>query len=646
MELNKLNSDDYTFLRMTKDIDNDEYREVKGDIISFTRDYLKANVYSSIYYDEISEILDIVPKKDVKETDILPTQINESMTIREDRVIDIRLMPNRRYVLNDWLINHLTNDDTFYDFEAGTIKITDANKRNIDKYCEKTEKEDGSYSYIKTGDYHTVKLKLTFKKGETLDFTNPGVMSLLYDPNTIELLASSEVVLGSEKEECFKNEYQNTFFALDGHICASESLYRYFRINDDINTEYYSDLGTYSPTVALNDESGNIRVVYLEENSYSEKQFKRIDINALKKVATEIPLKEAKKIHANLLKRRKKEYEKRMSEFRKKEEKHAKQLERAYKKNKDNAEIFPGTCGEFVQTFKDPYNDSLNKKYTLEEIKEFYTKLKDINEEILKYMYFYGGTIPYVLTDVETSREFGDVDIFVPIEAMRYVREEIMRQPSFENIFDSIDVTSRVNLTTRISTNKEEDTTGLGVLYALMNPNADNETLNELFNNRPNRCLQDFGLKAKLFGVNISIFPIYQYNKDLMAKSFNITDIYEYLLAVRVMNNMEIKDFAKNVKICGNSLNILPIEYVIISKESAIDQGYEKRSTKDKEDLEFIEEHKSELGIDEELKSKLKDNYPDYSISKAYFVGSEEVETISGEKYKDLMLLNKGKWLS
>lgn len=645
MELNKLNSDDYIFLRLTKDIDNDEYREVKGDVISFTRDYLKANVYSSVYYDGISEILDIVRKQDTKETDILPTQNNESMTVTEDKVIDIRLMPNRRYVLNDWLINHLTNDDEFYDFDEGTIKITDANMRNIDKYCKKTRKEDGAYSYITTGD-HTVRLKLTFQKGETLDFTDPGVMSLLYDPNTIELLASSEVVLGSDKEECFKNEYQNTFFALNGHICASEAMYRYFRINADINTEYFGDLGTYSPSVALKDNSGNFRIVYLEENCYSEKQFKREDIKALKKVATEIPLKEAKKIHANVLKRHKQDYEKSMREFRKKEEKHAKKLEKAYEKSKGNAEIFPGTCGDFVHTFKDPYTDTGNKKYTLDEIKTFYTKLKDINEEILKYMYFYGGTIPYMLLDANTTREFGDVDIFVPIEAVRYVREEIMRQPSFENIFDSIDVTSRVNLTANIPTNKEEDTTGLGVLYALMNPNADDETLNELFNNRPNRCLQDFGLKAKLFGVNISIFPIYQYNQDLMAKSFNITDVYEYLLAVRVMNNMEIKDFAKNVKICGNNLNILPIEYVIISKESAIEQGYEKRMTKDKEDLEFIDEHKEELGIDEELKSKLKENYPDYSISKAYFVGPSEVETISGEKYKDLMLLNKGGWLS
>lgn len=645
MELNKLNSDDYIFLRLTKDIDNAEYREVKGDVISFTRDYLEANVYSSVYYDGISEILDIVRKQDTKETDILPTQNNESMTVTEDKVIDIRLMPNRRYVLNDWLINHLTNDDEFYDFDEGTIKITDANMRNIDKYCKKTRKEDGAYSYITTGD-HTVRLKLTFQKGEALDFTDPGVMSLLYDPNTIELLASSEVILGSDKEECFKNEYQNTFFALDGHICASEAMYRYFRINAGINTEYFGDLGTYSPLVALKDKSGNFRVVYLEENCYSEKQFKREDIKALKKVATEIPLKEAKKLHANVLKRHKQDYEKSMREFRKKEEKHAKKLEKAYEKSKGNAEIFPGTCGDFVHTFKDSYTDTRNKKYTLDEIKTFYTKLKDINEEILKYMYFYGGTIPYMLLDANTTREFGDVDIFVPIEAMRYVREEIMRQPSFENIFDSIDVTSRVNLTASIPANKEEDTTGLGVLYALMNPNADDETLNELFNNRPNCCLQDFGLKAKLFGVNISIFPIYQYNQDLMAKSFNITDVYEYLLAVRVMNNMEIKDFAKNVKICGNNLNILPIEYVIISKESAIEQGYEKRMTKDKEDLEFIDEHKEELGIDEELKSKLKENYPDYSISKAYFAGPSKVETISGEKYKDLMLLNKGGWLS
>ncbi|MDE6141045.1 MAG: hypothetical protein K2G03_00435, partial [Bacilli bacterium] len=372
------------------------------------------------------------------------------------------------------------------------------------------------------------------------------------------------------------------------------------------------------------------------------------DIIALSKVAKEIPLEEAKKIHEERLKREEEAFQKEMKEFHEREEKHARELESAYEEKKDDVKIFPGAGGEFAQNYEPSLNHNdkeKNKKYTLAEIKEFYSKLKDINQSILDYMYFYGGTIPYLLTDANTSREFGDVDIFVPIEAMRYVREELQRQPSFEVDFDSIDVTSRVSLTSRIPGEEKDDTLGLAVLGALMGI-CDDETLDNMFNNRPKGTLQDFGLKGKLFGIKISIFPIYQYGGDLMAKSFNITDMYEYLLAVRVMNNTEVKGFAKNVQICGNNLHILPIEYVIISKESAIDHDFKKRIEKDKEDLAYIGEHHDELAIDDELKEKLKENYPDYSIAMAYFVGPKGVEKIGGEKYKDLMLMNSGGWLS
>lgn len=646
MELNGLNSDDYIYLRLNEDIENDAYKEDKGNTIGFTRHYLERAIYSSIYYQGIDDILEITRKDEIKDTDILPTQVNESMVVKEDAVVDIRLFPNRSYVLNDWLISHLTNDSTIYDFNDGNIKITDFNMRHIEKECSKALPQNAKYPMITTGD-DEVRLKITFKEGESLDFTNPGVMSLLYDPNEIALLASSEALLGEEKEECFKQDFQNTFFANNGHICSSEELFRYYRINGDLNIQYFSDLGTYSPTVVEKDENGNYLVIYLNLDSYDDKQFKREDIVALNKVATEIPLEEAKQIHEARLIREKHEYDEMMHEFHEKEEQHEQELTEAYENNKDNSEIFPGAGGHFVQTFKDPYQEKKEpKRYTLAEIKEFFNKLKDINKNVLDYMYFYGGTIPYMLTNADTSRDFGDVDIFVPIEAMRSVREELQHQPSFEVDFDSINVTSRVNLTSRIPTEEKEDTTGLGILFALMNPNADDETLNELFNHNSNRCLQDFGLKGKLFGVNISIFPIYQYNNDLMAKSFNITDMYEYLLAVRVMNNTEVKDFAKNVQICGNNINILPMEYVIISKESAIEQGYQKRAEKDKEDLAYIQKHKEELAIDDEYKEQLREKYPDYSIAMAYFVGPREVEKISGEKYKDLMLLNQGKWLS
>jgi len=48
---------------------------------------------------------------------------------------------------------------------------------------------------------------------------------------------------------------------------------------------------------------------------------------------------------------------------------------------------------------------------------------------------------------------------------------------------------------------------------------------------------------------NISVFPIYNYENNLMAKSFNIRDMYQFLLGVRVMNNTKLGDFARSVNL-------------------------------------------------------------------------------------------------
>lgn len=158
---------------------------------------------------------------------------------------------------------------------------------------------------------------------------------------------------------------------------------------------------------------------------------------------------------------------------------------------------------------------------------------------------------------------------------------------------------------------------------------------------------QDFGFKGSLFGINISVFPIYDYKNNLMAKSFNIRDMYQFLLGVRVMNNTKLGDFARSVNLFDTDVNILPLEYTIISKESAINEGYIKRTDKDALDLAYIEEHKKELGISDSVIARLRSNYPDYSVSVAYaLLENGTVETVSGEAYRKLILKDNGRVIS
>jgi predicted nucleotidyltransferase len=127
-----------------------------------------------------------------------------------------------------------------------------------------------------------------------------------------------------------------------------------------------------------------------------------------------------------------------------------------------------------------------------------------------------------------------------------------------------------------------------------------------------------------------------------MAKSFSVNELYKFLLGVKVLDNSKISDFVKNVKIYDSMVKILPLEYTLVSKQSAINGNYENRLSKDYIDLAYIIQHKEELGISNEVIEQITNNYPDYSISIAYKVNNGHVDTMNGEDYKQYVLINKG----
>lgn len=348
-----------------------------------------------------------------------------------------------------------------------------------------------------------------------------------------------------------------------------------------------------------------------------------------------------------------------MAAWRKKQQKEQEELEVLYEGKKNDATIFPGVNGNFIHTMP-PTSLLTNQNVSIEEVREFYKRLKEINSAILQGMYFYGGTLPYVLTNAKDCRSFGDVDIFVPVSMMSYLREELRKQPTFRIFHDSKDYTESYHLTSRVYKKKiakrdpiEEASQFLSLIT---NPDINNTVGSDgknvfesfLDSSRPYyQVPQDFGFKGSLFGINISVFPIYDYENNLMAKSFNIRDMYQFLLGVRIMNNTKLNDFVRSVNVFDTDVNILPLEYTIVSKESAIKEGYIKRTDKDAIDLAYIEEHKKELGISDEVIARLKANYPDYSISVAYALEENgTVETVSGETYRKLILKDNGRVIS
>ena len=245
--------------------------------------------------------------------------------------------------------------------------------------------------------------------------------------------------------------------------------------------------------------------------------------------------------------------------------------------------------------------------------------------------------------------------MFVPTECMEALRKEFQKQSSFEMICDSKPLAEECVLSTRIPKGEdfvERELTEDCLESSNYDRGHDDEYIDAegFVHNQRNvkeekelpyyRKVQDFGFKANLFGVNISVFPIYEYNNDIMAKSFNINDMYNILLGVRVINNTALDDFVREIHLYDSTFKVLPLEFTLVSKQSALDGKYINRSDKDKKDIEYILEHKDELGISDEKLEQIKSNYPDYSISIAYKVDGKYTTTMGGETYKKLVLTN------
>ena len=326
------------------------------------------------------------------------------------------------------------------------------------------------------------------------------------------------------------------------------------------------------------------------------------------------------------LKKQQEDYKHRIEENRRK-------AEQRYWENRDNPAYFPGACGEFKQVITDRnYNPIVEELYDYHTVKKFYELLINsgkISKHLLEKILLYGGTVPYLLANAkEAPRKFGDIDIFIPIQHMDEFREALKYKNYFKMLYDSKSLTQSIPLTACRDTYK-------------------------LQKSRP--VYQDYGFKGKLFGMNISVFPIYQWEKkpyhsnektfDILSKNFRIgknpTD-NKFLLNTTIINNTDINSFKKIVELYGGTIGIVPIEYTIASKESAIIRGYKKREDKDMIDLSFIEENRKILNIDENLVEHYKNNMPDNGIQLVYRIKkNNETDIMDPLRYRNFVTQNR-----
>lgn len=234
------------------------------------------------------------------------------------------------------------------------------------------------------------------------------------------------------------------------------------------------------------------------------------------------------------------------------------------------------------------------KKYTFHEIKEFYNKIALFPAEILEQIKFYGGTIAYIMAQVEsTDREFGDVDLLVPADKMSLLRKY------FENI-DSFLI------------------------------QLDGKKIAEDYNIVATDGIQDFGFKGSLFGVRLSVHPISKTKEGLIvSKWVKINNGKLDLVAdVVMLENTDLSEMFSKVD-CGiGTLNVVRPELTIAWKKR-------RMALHDQQDIKFMYENEEIFGVKEENINMFSSRMPSYDVNKAYRITSSGVKELDKGKYEE-----------
>lgn len=652
--------EDYIYLRYLED-DKDANKK-KGNIVRYKKDWLierlKGRRFNTCFN---SDSLSWEENPDADENEVEFNKIYKSITVSDNWRGEVYLWKDDYLYLDEWLFSHMST------YDADLVK-------GLKKEILPNLKGDNKMVMLKEGCPNVdARIKMCFEKGEIIDFSNPSVVALFYNPYFFKILAKTEVIVGENKEKLFQDDFSNAINveAVDDYALDITKEHHYFKMKDNIKVKTDDEVTKLLGMSYLNDikinlvrnEQGFITHICTVTNNYdsSDREMEQIILKIANRISSDEAMEIHKKACLDYVERQNAEQAKFMEEYKRKQKK----FDDIYQTKKNNPEIFPGVNGDFVHIDKDSIT---KKKHTLKQIQEFYQNLKTLDPEIVKHICFYGGTIPYILNNASESRDFGDIDMFVPTEYMEKLRAEFAKQESFEILCDSKPYAEACMLTTRIAKdstelalkNQQVDTlssVASSLFDSLMNFMTPSEykkdyvDANGIVHNPLSvhkeeqlsyyRKIQDFGFKAKLFGINISVFPIYEYKNNLIAKSFNINEMYRFLLGVKVLNNTKLAEFIQQVNVYGSIFNVLPLEYTLASKQSAVEGNYAFRYEKDKEDIKYILSHKDELGISDEKLQEILKNYPDYSISIAYEINGNQVTTMDGEAYKKRVLTNR-----
>lgn len=234
------------------------------------------------------------------------------------------------------------------------------------------------------------------------------------------------------------------------------------------------------------------------------------------------------------------------------------------------------------------------KNHTFNEIKLFYDKISLFPQEILDSIIFYGGTILYVAAETtNVDRGFGDLDILVPADKLREVREYL------------------------------ENTEELVIQY-------DGKKVVEKYNINSKDKIQDFGFKGILYGIKLSVHPISQNDRNEIITKWIKTkdDDIDLIANCTMLNNSNLEEILTRISYNDKELTIIKPE---------INIGWKMRRMEghDEQDIKFVLDHKEKLNIDESQIEYFRNKMPDYDVSIAYKIVNNKIKELGKGLYDD-----------
>lgn len=234
------------------------------------------------------------------------------------------------------------------------------------------------------------------------------------------------------------------------------------------------------------------------------------------------------------------------------------------------------------------------KNHTFKEIKLFYDKISQLPQEILDYIIFYGGTILYVAAETtNVDRGFGDLDILVPADKLREVREYLESTEELVIQYDGKKVVEKYNINS-----------------------ADN--------------IQDFGFKGILYGIRLSVHPISQNDRNEIITKWIKTkdDDIDLIANCTMLNDCRLEEILTKINYNNKELTIIKPE---------INIGWKMRRLEvhDEQDIKFVLEHKEILKINESQIEYFRNKMPDYDVSVAYKIVDNSIQELGKGIYDD-----------